>query len=168
MRLLLSGAISAGLLISNLAVAAECARPAEHAALDIAGLKSQLMVTALTCHAEDRYNAFMAKYRPDLVGEERVFGSYFSRTYGRTGQAHQDDFVTQVANSRSELGVHQGSLFCDHNMAIFDEVMALKDSNELQQYAAGRTTGSPVTAECPDTPDRATRSAARTTGRHRS
>src|SRR4051812_37927851 len=113
MRILFSGLVAAGLLTSQWA-AAQCVRPADHAALDVAGLKTQLMVTALTCGADDRYNAFVTKYRPDLVNEEKVAGGYFSRSYGRTGKSRQDDYMTQLANSKSQTGLQQGNRFCDH------------------------------------------------------
>ena len=163
MRMLLSGVVAAGLLTSQWA-AAQCVRPADHAALDVAGLKTQLMVTALTCGADDRYNAFVTKYRSDLVAEEKAAGGYFSHAYGRTGRARQDDYMTQLANSKSRMGLQQGNRFCDHNLGVFDEVMALRNGTELQEYAAGRSNAAPAALnECGSTPERATRAAAHTT-----
>jgi hypothetical protein len=166
MRLLFSGFVAAGLLTSQIA-AAQCVRPADHAALDVAGLKTQLMVTALTCHVDDRYNAFINKYRPELVAHEKAAGGYFSRTYGRSSKSRQDDYMTQLANSKSQLGLQQGSLFCDRNVGVFDEVMSLRNGTELQEYAAGRTTAAPtVMTACGNAPDRpATRTAARSSRR---
>jgi len=149
-------------LLTSQMAAAQCVRPPENAALDVAGLKTQLMVTALTCHADERYNAFILKFRPDLVSHEKAAGSYFSRTYGRSSKSRQDDYVTQLANSKSQAGLQQGSLFCDHNLPVFDEVMTLKNGTELQEYAAGRTTGSPgMLTACGNTPERATRASTR-------
>ena len=37
------------------------------------------MVTALTCGADERYNAFVTKYRPELTAQDRALGSYFTR-----------------------------------------------------------------------------------------
>src|SRR3954453_7476353 len=119
MRLLFSGVAAAGLLASHLA-AAECNRPAEDAALDMASLKSTLMVIALTCHTQDRYNAFVNKYKSELGGQERAASSYFSRAYGRAGRARQDDYVTQLANSKSQLGLQQGNQFCARNADVWD------------------------------------------------
>ncbi|MBV8912917.1 MAG: hypothetical protein JOZ05_07770 [Acetobacteraceae bacterium] len=168
MRLLFSGLVAAGLLTSQMA-AAQCVRPTENAGLDVAGLKAQLMVTALTCGAEDRYNAFIAKFRPDLLTHEKAAGGYFSRTYGRNSRSRQDDYITQLANSKSQVGLQQGNRFCDRSMSVFDEVMALKDGTELQEYAAGRTTGQPATlVACGNTPERPTRSASRTVTHRRS
>jgi hypothetical protein len=166
MRLLFCGFVAAGLFTSQIA-AAQCVRPADHAALDVAGLKTQLMVTALTCHVDDRYNAFITKYRPELVAHEKAAGGYFSRIYGRSSKSRQDDYMTQLANSKSQLGLQQGSLFCDRNVGVFDEVMSLRNGTELQEYAAGRTTAAPtVMTACGNAPDRpATRTAARSSRR---
>ncbi|HYZ63390.1 MAG TPA: hypothetical protein VE650_13135, partial [Acetobacteraceae bacterium] len=122
MRILFSGMIAAGLLTNQLAAAAECVRPADHAALDVAGLKSQLMVTAITCHAQDRYNAFVNKFRSELQSEERMEQTYFTRTYGRTATKRHDDYTTQLANAKSQSGLQAGNRFCDHNLGVFDEV----------------------------------------------
>ncbi|GAC1338205.1 MAG: hypothetical protein NVSMB18_04240 [Acetobacteraceae bacterium] len=169
MRILFSGLVAAGLLSSHLA-AAECARPADNSAFDVTGLKTQLMVTALTCHADDRYNAFVVKFRPDLVQQEKSLNGYFSRAYGRAAGKRHDDFITQVANDKSRAGLRDGTLFCDHNLVAFDEVMALKTSAELADYAAGRAAVAPETVgSCGGPTERtATRTASRRTTRHRS
>ena len=118
MRIPMSGLIAASLLTSHFA-AAECARPADHAAFDVTGLKTQLMVTALTCSADERYNAFVMKYRPDLVAQEKSLNTFFSRAYGRSATKQHDDYITQLANSQSQTGLKQGTLFCDRNIGIF-------------------------------------------------
>jgi hypothetical protein len=144
MRLLLSGLIAAGLAICRPASAA-CIGPADQAALDIAGLRTQLMVTALTCGAQARYNAFILRYKPEMAAQERVADNYFSHSYGRSGQTRHDEYMTQLANGKSKAGLSQGNRFCDYNVGMFDEVMALKSGRELQEYAAGRSTAAPAT-----------------------
>lgn len=145
MRIPFSGLLAAGLLCSQVAVAQNCARPADLAAFDLAGLKTQLMVTALTCNANDRYDAFVTKYRPALLENEKALGSYFNRAHGRRSQQkQQDDYITQLANSHSQTGLKQGNRFCDRNLGIFDEVMALRDSSELTDFAAGKSHSQPV------------------------
>ena len=80
----------------------------------------------------------MRKYQTDLQREDRSLNAYFSRTYGRNSAKQRDDYVTQLANAQSSLGLKQGSLFCDANLPAFDEVMALRTNAELADYAAGR------------------------------
>lgn len=73
MRISLSVLTAAGLLTSQMA-GAQCARSADTTALDIAGLKTTLMVTALTCSADTKYNDFVIKYRPEAGEPEQGAG----------------------------------------------------------------------------------------------
>ena len=142
MRLMLNSLLAASLLAGPVS-AAECLRADDHAAVDVATLKTQLMVTALTCQADERYNAFVRKYQSDLQREDRGLNAYFTRTYGRNSAKQRDDYVTQLANAQSSEGLKRGSLYCDENLPAFDEVMALRSDTELAQYAAGRQIAQP-------------------------
>lgn len=137
MRLMFTGLVAASLLAGPVS-AAECLRGDDHAAVDVATLKTQLMVTALTCQADERYNAFVRKYQADLLREDRGLNAYFSRTYGRNSTKQRDDYVTQLANAQSSEALKRGSLYCTENLPAFEEVMALRGNAELVQYAAGR------------------------------
>ena len=137
MRVLLSTLLTASLLSSPV-LAAECTRPPEHAALDVTALKTELMVMALTCQADEKYNSFVTKFRPDLVQSDKSLTGFFTRAYGRSAAKQRDDYVTQLANVQSRVGLKQGSLFCERNIVTFDEVMALKNSTELTEFAAGK------------------------------
>lgn len=141
MRLFLSGMMAAGLLTSQVATAA-CVSPTDREALDVAGLKTQLMVQTLTCHNDDQYNQFVNKFKPELNSDERVAKNYFSHRYGRSGQVQQDRYLTQLANGKADASQKDGSRFCDHNQDIFNEVLALRTGAELKEYAAGRISGS--------------------------
>lgn len=169
MRTLFPGLLVAGLFSTQLAVAQQCARPIEKAAFDIAGLKSELMVTALSCAAQDRYNAFVSRYRTDLVSEEKALNSYFGRAFGRRGQQEHDDYVTSLANVQSEADTKQGTAFCQKNMGLFDQVMALPPGTDLPGFAANRSEIiQPITVVTCTVPVRTTRTAsAETSRRHR-
>ena len=146
MRMRFTGLLLAGLMVGQNAMAAEpCARPADRAAFDMEGLKSELMVTALSCNVQERYNAFITRYRADLGVQERQLATYFSREYGRSGQKAHDDYVTNLANVQSGDGLKAGTLFCARNVAMFDEVQALKGGAEIPQYVAGKDITQPVT-----------------------
>ena len=142
------GSLSAGLVAAQMLAAplasAECVRPADHASLDVAALKSTLMVTALTCNAGERYNAFIRKYQPELSSQEKALSGYFTRANSRNARKQQDDYVTQLANSRSQDGTRRGSLYCAENLPVFDEVMALRNGSELVEFAAGKTVNQPI------------------------
>ena len=67
MRTMVSAVLATGLLSAGIAAAQPCAKPADVTAFDVASLKSKLMVTALTCNQQDRYNDFVqaVPQRPD-------------------------------------------------------------------------------------------------------
>jgi hypothetical protein len=165
MRLMLTKVFAASLVVTPV-LAAECTRPAEHAALDVTALKTELMVMALTCQADDKYNSFVTRFRPDLMQTDKSLYAFFTRAYGRTAAKQRDDYVTQLANAQSRVGLKQGSLFCDHNMAAFDEVMALKNNTELTEFAAGKSYSAQPIAVA-DCVAGAERPAARTASRRR-
>ncbi len=140
MRRLFYAAIAAGSLAGPLAQAEpQCSSPTDQKAFDLAALKSEMMVLATGCQGSDgAYNAFVNRFKPELGENERAFSEYFKRTFGRSGQREQDAYVTNLANAQSEYGLHQGTDFCPHTSAIFHEVMALRNGNDLPEYAAGK------------------------------
>ncbi|HTW71508.1 MAG TPA: hypothetical protein VME47_16595 [Acetobacteraceae bacterium] len=142
MRLLLL--LAAGTLAAPLAVAQPCTRPADRAAFDVASLKSQLMVTALTCDQRDKYNDFVTRFRSDLMRHERALQAYFARTFGRRGQEQHDDYITLLANAQSQAGLRDGTLFCQRNAGLLDEVLALDEGASLSKFAASKALEQPV------------------------
>jgi hypothetical protein len=156
MRLPFIGLTIAGVLLGQaaaLAATPSCVRPAERSALDVEGLKSELMVIALDCDARDHYNAFVNRYKSTLNSDEKQLGGYFTRAYGRRTNK-QDLYNTELANGQSQAGTKQGTLFCQQHMAMFDQVMALRNDAELPEYAAGQDLAQPVSAEVCTTPER--------------
>jgi hypothetical protein len=151
MRVLLPGLLAAGLFCAGMAAAQPCARPADVSAFDIAGLKSKLMVTALTCNQQDRYNSFVQRFRADLMIQERALHAYFARTFGGGRAQHEhDDYITNLANTQSQSGIRQGTLFCQQNVGIFNEVLALQKGAELVSYAASKSLPQPIeVVACP-------------------
>ena len=147
---LLATALLAGTTSATLAQAVPCMRTTEKAAFEVAGLKSELMVIAVDCQVQDRYNAFVLRFRPDLQGSERGLDSYFRRTsHGATQRAH-DDYITQLANSQSQDALTRGTLFCGEHVHMFDDVLALKDGKDLLAYADAKPLAQPIDmVECP-------------------
>ena len=129
-----------------------CARPAEAAAFSVAALKSNLMVTAISCKSEEKYNAFITRYRPSLVQQEKTTESYFSRNDRRRWQQTRDDYITQLANAQSQRAMVLGDKFCELSLARFDAVMALSRPEDLPDFAAATTQSIPQPmkfTECP-------------------
>jgi len=126
--------VAVALLAPGIA-SATCLKPYEGTAINVAGLKSQLMVTALSCNTRDRYNDFVLTFRPILQREDTALNSYFLRHYGRGWRSQHDDYITQLANMQSEAGIREGTQFCQDNVGLFDEVLALKTSKALLAFA---------------------------------
>ena len=132
-----------------------CARPAEISAFSVAALKSHLMVTAISCRADEKYNAFVTRYRPALLQKEKAAEAYFNRGDKRHGQQLRDDYVTQLANAQSNRAMVLGSQYCERTMGRFDEVMALPKPEDLTAFASGKTESIPQAlkfSECPAAP----------------
>jgi hypothetical protein len=139
MRRLLSSLAAMSLLTVQQAQAElQCLQPQERAAVEVAALRSELMVLATGCHNDDGYNAFIRKYQPELMGNEKAIDEIFKHKYGRRGQQEHDQFVTDLANAESSAGMHLGTDFCAHNGMIVQEVLALQSASDLASYAAGK------------------------------
>jgi hypothetical protein len=144
MRMISLSLLATGLLSGGMALAEPCARPADVTAFDVAGLKSKLMVTALTCSQQDRYNDFVQRFRSELMTQERALHAYFARVSGGRAQRAHDDYITSLANTQSESGIRQGTLFCQQNVGLFAEVLALTKGTDLSTYAASKQLPQPI------------------------
>jgi hypothetical protein len=139
MRRLLSSLAAMSLLAVQQANAQlECLQPQERSVVEIAALRSELMVLATGCRQDQPYNAFVRKYQADLMGNEKAVADVFKRMYGKRAQTEHDRFTTDLANGESSAGMHLGTEFCARNSLIFNEVMALHSAAELPAYAAGK------------------------------
>ena len=143
-----------------MAVPTTCARDEERSALDTIALKSELMVTALTCHLQEKYDAFIHTYQPALTATEKDVNGYFKHAFGRLYVKEHDDYISNLANVQSEEGLKMGTAFCETYSALFDEVQSLHSSTELPEFAHSKALVQPVSFEtCAATPAKATRHA---------
>lgn len=151
-----------------LAPVSSCTRDADRMAFDTEGLKSELMVTALTCKRQDAYNSFMRTYLPALAAGEKDLHAYFKRVYGKQYTKAYDDYISSLANVQEQDALKAGTGFCDAASPVFDEVLALHDSTELPDFAHSQAIVQPVAfTTCAAEPVKLTR--ASTHGvRHRS
>ena len=147
-RVLVSLAAVAALAVPQAWAQLQCLGPAERSVVEVAALRSQLMVLATGCHQDDSYNAFIRKYQADLMSNEKAVGELFRRKYGSRGQQEHDRFTTELANAESNAGMRLGSDFCAHNGILFSEVMALRSPSELMAYAAGKDLVPPSMEVC--------------------
>lgn len=104
-------------------------------AFNVIGLKSALMVAALSCNEQDKYDAFMTSFQSHILAEQHVMDAYFHKASGRySGQKMEDSFVTLLANNQSDNGIAEGSYFCLNNTAEFNAVLALKTPADLDHF----------------------------------
>lgn len=153
MRGLLLGAVGAAAVLCGIAIQPalaqrQCSSAAERATFEVQALRTELMVLAVGCNEDNRYNAFMRRFQGDLQANEREVQAYFKRKFGRSAQTEQDRFVTDMANARSRLGTDLGTDFCPRNSQIFTEVMALRSSAELHEFAAAKDLLPPALNVC--------------------
>jgi hypothetical protein len=126
-----------------------CAKPPELEAIEVEGLKSRLMVTALSCGAQDKYNGFIQRYRTALAADDKTVDAYFRRNYGRSAESQHDEYITSLANAQSQIGTQEGVTFCQQNVGRFDDVQALGSPSDLPNYAAAKPVDQPyVFAVC--------------------
>jgi hypothetical protein len=144
-----AGLLAAALLASGPALAAPgCASSADQQNFEIEALKTELMVVATTCKgaAEDKYNAFVRRYQPQLLAANQGVTGYYSR---RGGSRANDYFITELANARSNQARALGSDYCARNSGMFDEVMSLSGPQDLGPYAATKDLLSSGVSACP-------------------
>jgi hypothetical protein len=150
MRRLLSSLAAVSLLTVQQAQAQlACLQPHERSIVEVAALRSELMVLATGCRQDDRYTAFIRKFQTDLQGNEKAVGEVFKRIYGKRAQQEHDRFTTDLANGESSAGMHLGTDFCDRNSILFSEVMALPNAAALPAYAAGKDLVPATVEMCP-------------------
>ncbi|QHI95147.1 hypothetical protein GT348_01560 [Aristophania vespae] len=118
-----------------------------HAAFNVVGLKSELMVTALSCQAQDRYNEFVTHFKSDLNNSEKRLERYFKATYGRRARQQHDAYITQLADVQSLGGLKSGTVFCDQRVPMFNEINALDNADDLAHYAEAKDIVQPSSYE---------------------
>jgi len=133
----IAGVAAAISVVAGQAWAATCALPDERAGLDTRVLQSELVVAALSCQQNDRYNAFVTKFSAALVYEGMNFRNFFTRNYGPYGEAMMDQLVTRLANLAEMRSWALGELYCPTEASVFDYLLAL-DPSQLPAFAASR------------------------------
>jgi hypothetical protein len=134
--MMLARGLAAGLCLLALATpaaAGPCLQPAERAAFQVQALQSMLMVAALQCRQEDAYNAFVGRFRPELIGAHRAVSAHFRRA--GSGMRGMDEHVTSLANAHSQDGIRQGAQFCANVAPLWRQVMALGSGADLARLS---------------------------------
>jgi hypothetical protein len=148
-KFMLLGGVMAAVAVPGLAIAA-CLRPAEKTAFDIRALQSQLMVVALSCQHQDDYNAFVTRFRSQLGDAHRNVTSYYRRASGRQAQRVMDQYITNLANNQMQVGITQGSHFCQNQVPLFQRAMTARTPADLSAIAVEAAIPQPLEQQaCP-------------------
>ncbi len=137
------GLIAAAFLGGN---AIACMVPSTQQAIDVIGLKSTLMVSALTCNQRSDYDTFMTRFQPHILSEQHMLDAYFRQAHGRFFHKYEDSYVTSLANVQSSAGIHEGSNFCDQSKTLFSKVLALNTQTQLDDFARQTPAIQPIVA----------------------
>jgi hypothetical protein len=134
----------------------ECRPTPDQASVGLRALQTELMVAGLKCSA-DKFNDFVNKFKVTIKTDATRLQTLFSKSFGKSGSSHMNEFVTELANEASTRsnGMSDDE-YCQQESALFAKVLALTGA-ELERFSAMRplAVSSPV-ALCPPAPEAAT------------
>lgn len=142
-RLATHGMLCASLFVHAPVEAANvCAHSAEHRALDVRMLQTELMVAALTCGYQRDYNAIVTSLKPMFAAEATALRGYFARRYGSNGTRELDRFVTRLANEESIRSNADRAGYCAARRVLVARLrteggLALADTSLRKELAGG-------------------------------
>ena len=123
-RAAIAAAFISGVLYSaNDVVAAPCVRSREQIAIYTAELRAQLMVAALSCGQQRRYNSFVTRFQHELTTHGRALRLQFKRQYGAAGDHHLNEFVTRLSNRQSQRSATARASFCAQATVLFHQLL---------------------------------------------
>ncbi len=139
-RRLLAGVLAASLIAGP--ASARCAADQDQAAFDVNALKTELMLMAVSseCRRETDYNAFINRFRQQLIEADGRVVAWYRAHFGtgRTLNLKIESFVTELANQRSRAAQRVGGDYCARSSLLFTEISALPSGSDLAAYAAGK------------------------------
>lgn len=100
-----------------------CVSSAERSALNVRVLQTELMVAALTCGQQNRYNAFITKFKSALKVRGQTLRQLYNREYGTAATQRLDEFITRLANEASHRSLKQGPTYCTTAAVQFTQAM---------------------------------------------
>lgn len=135
-----AGVVAALMVAGN---ASACLNSTNTKALDVVGLKSALMVSALACDQRADYNQFMTRFQPAVLHAQHLVDAFFRAQHGRFFHRYEDRYVTNVANVQSSVGISQGVDFCNHSITLFGRVLSLKTTEAMEKFAQQQPASQP-------------------------
>lgn len=133
-----------------------CVSERERAAFDVRILQTELMVGALACRGTGhgdfpgQYAAFVDANRGALKSHADALRGHFRRSFGRSGEAELDRFVTSLANELSHASMTGTGRYCAQQQGLFERAARLAEP-DLTRFAAERAAAHrPAAPDCPD------------------
>ena len=108
-----------------------CVSVEESAAFRLRHLQSRLMVAALGCNQQATYNAFVERFRPELVTAGGHLSAYFQRSGGPTAL---NKHVTDLANAAGLARAEDPNGYCKQAWQLFWSLE--QDPQALARFAA--------------------------------
>lgn len=90
------------------AIAAPCVSPSDETALNARFLQTELMVAALSCNEQARYNTFVTTFRGQIATQSASLRKLFKRVYGGSGKRQLNAYVTKLANDAAMRSAADG------------------------------------------------------------
>lgn len=118
-----------------------CVSARDEIALNARVLQTELMVAALACGEQKRYNAFVTTFRRELAAQGGSLRRLFSRAYGSAGTREMNAFVTRLANDASIRSAAAGGRYCVGAAALMAEAMAAKPDDFERLTRSSRLSG---------------------------
>lgn len=117
---------------------AAASEPLDHTSVHTRKLQTELMVSALYCGQQERYNAFVRQFEGELVSSGQQLKELFVSRHGaRRAMPMLDAFLTRLANKESQRRLTLGTRYCRDARDLFAQVLRLPNRN-LIAFASDR------------------------------
>lgn len=133
--LVLSGALALAVAAPPAWAGSACTTAEDEATLNARVLQTELMVAALACGEQQRYNAFVTTFKSELSQRGKLLRAYFKRVHGPSGENRMNAFVTKLANDASQRTANTPDAYCASSARLFNEVLAASP-HDLTRIAA--------------------------------
>jgi hypothetical protein len=132
---------------------ATCEPVADRAAIETRIYQTDLMVAALSCGEQQRYNSFVQLYQDPLVANGKNLQDFFHRTYAGNAKKELNAYVTRLANDSSKRSIANIRIFCEETGQQFSSVLAADPAefrNFVVNYPEVRKQGALICAQIAD------------------
>ncbi len=105
-----------------------CESAEDGLALNARAFQTELMVGALSCGDQQRYNSFVRTFRGQIIAQGTSLRALFDRAYGGGGRRQLNDFVTRLANDAAMRSASSKETFCASARSLMSAALATPPS----------------------------------------